>query len=229
MSLTMSAYPWVEGWEVPLNAPLNYEYSVVVAIFYPFSQICEIKISLLSLQKQPNTAPNLFQRGVEYGKYVRGHFGLTLRAPVRNICIYIYIYIYICMYVYICSLLSLSLSIYIYIYICIYIYIERERETSLRTFCPAEKRQASSSGLAFVCTSGSDAKRFGEGPLGSALMGSLQISCLLTEGLPGYSRQPNCVFPKVPGRTPFSPNLSKCITFAAAPLMATPFVRHQRM
>ena len=42
---------------------------VIVAIFYPFSQFCEIDISLLSLQKQPNTAPNLFQRGVEYGKY----------------------------------------------------------------------------------------------------------------------------------------------------------------
>ena len=42
----------------------------IVAIFYPFSQFCEIDISLLSLQTQPNTAPNLFQRGVEYGKYV---------------------------------------------------------------------------------------------------------------------------------------------------------------
>ena len=42
---------------------------IIVAIFYPFSQFCEIDISLLSLQKQPNTAPNLFQRGVEYGKY----------------------------------------------------------------------------------------------------------------------------------------------------------------
>ena len=41
----------------------------MVAIFYPFSQFCEIDISLLSLQTQPNTAPNLFQRGVEYGKY----------------------------------------------------------------------------------------------------------------------------------------------------------------
>ena len=40
-----------------------------VAIFYSFSQFCEINISFLSLQKQPNTAPNLFQRGVEYGKY----------------------------------------------------------------------------------------------------------------------------------------------------------------
>ena len=41
----------------------------ILAIFYPFSQFCEIDISLLSLQKQPNTAPNLFQRGVEYGEY----------------------------------------------------------------------------------------------------------------------------------------------------------------
>ena len=42
----------------------------IVAIFHPFSQFCEINVSLLSLQKEPNTAPNLFQRGVEYGKYV---------------------------------------------------------------------------------------------------------------------------------------------------------------
>ena len=41
----------------------------IVAIFYPFSQFCEIDISLLSLQTQPKTAPNLFKRGVEYGKY----------------------------------------------------------------------------------------------------------------------------------------------------------------
>ena len=43
--------------------------SIIVAIFYPFSQFCEINIFLLSLQTQPNTAPNIFQRGVEYGKY----------------------------------------------------------------------------------------------------------------------------------------------------------------
>ena len=43
--------------------------SDIVAIFYPFSQFCEINIFLLSLQQQPNTAPNLFQRGVEHGKY----------------------------------------------------------------------------------------------------------------------------------------------------------------
>ena len=45
----------------------------VVAIFYPFSQFCEILFSLMSLRKQPNLAPNLFQRGVEYGKYVKGN------------------------------------------------------------------------------------------------------------------------------------------------------------
>ena len=41
-----------------------------VAMFYPFSQFCEIDTCLLSLQKQPKPAPNLFQRGgVEYVKY----------------------------------------------------------------------------------------------------------------------------------------------------------------
>ena len=44
-------------------------HSYILAIFYPFSQFFEIGIFLLSLQKQPKTAPNLFQRGVEYGKY----------------------------------------------------------------------------------------------------------------------------------------------------------------
>ena len=40
-----------------------YGYYYIVAIFYPFGQFCEIDISLPSLQTQPNTAPNLFQRG----------------------------------------------------------------------------------------------------------------------------------------------------------------------
>ena len=56
----------------------------IVAIFYPFSQFCEIDIPLLSLQKQPNTAPNLFQRGVEYGKY---HFRLPYITNVRYVSI----------------------------------------------------------------------------------------------------------------------------------------------
>ena len=42
---------------------------IIVVIFYPFSQFCEIDVSLLSLQTQPKTVPNLFQKGVEYGKY----------------------------------------------------------------------------------------------------------------------------------------------------------------
>ena len=42
----------------------------------------------------------------------------------------------------------------------------------------------------------------------------------------GCSRQPTCILPKVPRLTVF-PNLSKFITFAAAPLALTPFVRNQ--
>ena len=53
----------------------------IVAIFYPFSQFCEIDISLLGLQTQPNTAQNLFQRGVEYGKYG----DTVLREQLRDI------------------------------------------------------------------------------------------------------------------------------------------------
>ena len=53
----------------------------MVAIFYPFSQFCEIIISLLSLQTQGKTAANLFQRGVEYGKYV-GHRNIFFRTKI---------------------------------------------------------------------------------------------------------------------------------------------------
>ena len=55
---------------------------IAVAIFCPFHQFCEIGISLLSLQTQPNTAPNLFQRGVDYGKY-EDHQQETLPRQVR--------------------------------------------------------------------------------------------------------------------------------------------------
>ena len=43
--------------------------TIILAIFYPFSQFCEIDVSLPSLNKKNKTAPNLFQRGVEYGEY----------------------------------------------------------------------------------------------------------------------------------------------------------------
>ena len=62
--------------------------------------------------------------------------------------------------------------------------------------------------------------------MGSALMGSLRISCFLTEGLFGLLPLAYFYLPKVPGRT-FFPNLSKFITFAAAPLVLTTFVRNQ--
>ena len=61
--------------------------------------------------------------------------------------------------------------------------------------------------------------------MGSALMGSLQI---VSEGLFGYSGQYMFIFPKVPGHTLF-PNRPKVITFEAAPLVLTPFVRNQQV
>ena len=67
---------------LPDRALANY---FMLAIFYPFSQFCEVNISLLSLQTQPNTAPNLFQRGVEYGKYVFADSYLDVEASARNI------------------------------------------------------------------------------------------------------------------------------------------------
>ena len=67
MLQTISNWGWLDsrGGSFPLWGGN----SIIVAIFYPFSQFCEIDISLLSLQTQTKTAPNLFQRGVEYGKY----------------------------------------------------------------------------------------------------------------------------------------------------------------
>ena len=61
--------------------------------------------------------------------------------------------------------------------------------------------------------------------MGSALMGSLQV---LRFRQRHFGAPVDLVFPKVPGRT-FFPNLSKIITFAAAPLVLTPFVRNQGM
>ena len=65
----------------------------------------------------------------------------------------------------------------------------------------------------------------GKGQIGSALMGSLLIVCFLTDFL-GTPVNLLVIFPKVPGRT-FFHNLTKLITFAAAPLVLTPFVRNQ--
>ena len=66
----------------------------------------------------------------------------------------------------------------------------------------------------------------GKGRIRSALMGSMQISCFLTEGPFGHSRWPTFIFPKVPGRT-FFPQSVKIYYFRYGPLVLTPFVHNQ--
>ena len=62
-----------------------------------------------------------------------------------------------------------------------------------------------------------------KGRMGSALMGSLRISCFW-QGLSGVLPLNYFYLPNVPGCT-FFPNLSTFISFAAAPFVLTPFVR----
>ena len=67
--------------------------------------------------------------------------------------------------------------------------------------------------------------RLGKGQMGSALMGSLQISCFLTEGLLGTTY---FYIPKS-ARACLFPQSVKFTASAAAPLAFTPFVRNQRL
>ena len=72
-------------------------------------------------------------------------------------------------------------------------------------------------------------KGLGKGQMGSARMGSLQIVCLfLAEGVFGVLPLTYFYIPKS-ARVYFSPKFVKThyITFAAAPLVLTPFVRNQ--
>ena len=102
----------------------------MVAIFYPFSQFYEIDISLPSLSEHTNTAPNLFQRGVDYGKHVllmlllfcgwqelwTPAFAVSL-AIGTSVCRAVfdnYIYIYIYIYIYVCMCINMRVYIYIY-------------------------------------------------------------------------------------------------------------------
>ena len=70
----------------------------------------------------------------------------------------------------------------------------------------------------------SRARSIGKGQTGSAVRGSLRISCFLTEILVGTPVK--CALPKMPGRT-FFPNPAKYVTIAAALLVLTPFVRSE--
>ena len=74
----------------------------------------------------------------------------------------------------------------------------------------------------------SRSQEFGEGQTGSALMGSLQTSCFFDRGTFGVLPLTYLCFPKSAQGT-FFPNMSKLITFAAAPLVLTPFVRNQNI
>ena len=75
---------------------------------------------------------------------------------------------------------------------------------------------------------GSGARRAAATRKGSngALMRSLQILCFLTERPLGYPHWPTFSFPKVPGRA-FFHNLTTFVTFAAASLVLTSFVRNR--
>ena len=78
---------------------------------------------------------------------------------------HIYIYIYMCV------------CVYIYIYIYIHTYLILTYNSSILYLNP-KRRLGRPPGTEVL----------GKGQMGSALMGSLQISCFLTEGLFGYSR-----------------------------------------
>ena len=121
-------------------------------------------------------------------------------------CIYIYIYTHMCIHIYI--------YIYTYTYIYIYIYTgapglllgrhgrggRRPRPRARRLPQPLRRAEVPR-----------------EGQMGSALMGSLQISWFLTEVLFGYQSVNICQ--NLSSLRSLFPNLSKFITFAAAPLV----------
>ena len=92
-----------------------------------------------------------------------------------SVYIYIYIYIHVCIYIYIHNILR--------VYIYIYIYIDGVR----RPRRPARGRGRSPSAPWPAASSGPPdpgrRRALGERRMGPALMGSLQILCVLTEGL----------------------------------------------
>ena len=128
------------------------------------------------------------------------------------ICIYIYIYTYTYMYTYICIDILCCAFVMRYLFML----LQGQKWNNICIFVI----------LLFVHALVCYCVLFGKGQMGSALVGSLRISCFLTEGFVGYSRKPSCIFPKVPGSTFFA-NPSKFVTSAAAPLVLTPSVRNR--
>ena len=95
---------------------------------------------------------------------------------------------------------------------------------------PAGVRRCRSECVGFGLARACSRDPFGKGQMGSALsalMGSLQIPCFLT-GTFWVLPLTYFYLPKSASAHLF-PNLSKFITFAAAPLVLTPFVRNQPM
>ena len=90
--------------------------------------------------------------------------GFDLRSVGMQLYLSLYIYVYLRVYIH----------TYIHIYIYIYIYnLPLSLQVHLDSTYLSVPQHASA--------------HLGKGQMGSALMGSLQISCLLTEGLFGYS------------------------------------------
>ena len=152
------------------------------------------------------------------------------------VCVCIYIYIYIFLSFFLSLSLSLSLSLYIYIYICVYIYIYIYTYTFLQGLQRADHQGQRELGLQGsrdvedlheARMQGDSAAGLGKGQIGSALMGSLQICCFFDRGTFWVLPLTYFYLPQSSRAYLFS-NLSKFITFAAAPLVLTPFVRNQR-
>ena len=137
------------------------------------------------------------------------------------VCVYIYIYAYHCLHVYhiiismfiiISSSSSIMISIlYIYTYIYIYVYMY----SAYNVTCGGVASELISSGAVL-----------GKGQMGSALTGSLQISCLFDRGT--FWALPLTYFciPKS-ARAYLFPQSLEFITCAEAPLVLTSFLRSQ--
>ena len=140
--------------------------------------------------------------------------------------IYIYVYVFMCIYIYIYTYYA-----YIYIYTFIHTYIYIYKHTYIYLSLSIYLYLYLSIYLSIGQPEGSLAWRevFGKGQMGSALMGSLHFFLMFFDR--GTVWVPICQNLSTPVNicqfgVPFSQSV-KFITFAATPLMLTPFVRNQ--